>query len=435
MQGSRRTFVAAGMASLPTTSLVSARPSPSERVTVGVVGLGSRGLAVMQSFLQSPVAQVVAVCDVHDLHYRDRQWGQGPQMGREPARVLVDKHYGNERKSGNYRDCTAYSNYRQLLEREDIDAVIVATPDHWHAQIGMDAIQAGKDVYGEKPVTHFFAEGQQLYQTAAQKKAVFQVGSQQRSDARFRQAVEVVRNGHLGKIQRVEVGLPPGYDQAMDSTNTEQPPQGLDYAAWCGPAERLPYMRARHHRWWRSTRAFGGGVLMDWIGHHNDIAHWAMGADTSGPLSVEATVWTASQCIHYDTPAEYEIQCEYPNEVSWVISSKLPQGVKWIGEDGWLWVKRGQHRASESRWMARGFQPGTWRAYVSNDHTQNFLDCVRSRKACIAPAETGHRSITPGHLGYISHSLGRKLNWNAATERVVNDAEAQQLLLTPNSLT
>ena len=414
---------------IPGSCLGFGRPAPSERIHVGVVGHGSQGDYDMRRFLAEPDAQVVAVCDVHRLHYRDRNWGQGPPLGREPGCQTVNQAYAANRTGGMFQGCAAYVDFRELCAREDIGAVVVATPDHWHALVALEALRHGKDVYGEKPVTHFFAEGQALYREVARRKAVFQVGSQQRSDALFRKAVELVRNGHLGRILRVEVGLSRGYATPQGDPTVTSPPEGLDYQRWCGPAPMLPYMRARHHRWWRGHRAFGGGVLMDWIGHHNDIAHWSLDLDHGGPLRVEAVGWTRPQTEIYNTPVEYEIRCEYPGAIDLVISTKAENGTKWIGERGWLWVNRGKIKASDQRWLAKDFNPGPWKAYVSSGHARNFLDCVKSRRECVAPAETGHRSITPGHLGYVSHALGRALRWDAAREEILGDAEAQSALM------
>ena len=427
----RRHFAGSLAASaLATSNVLGRRPhAPSDRITVGVVGLGARGNQVMKSFLAQEDVQVVAVCDVHDLHYRDKEWGNGSAMGREPGKRTVERFYAGQTKSGAYRGCQATGDYRDILRRQDVDVVVVATPDHWHAKIACDAVEAGKDVYGEKPVTHYFAEGLYLHRLVSEHEKVYQVGSQQRSDSRFRRAVEVVRNGHLGKITRVEVGLPTGYDQALGSTQPVSPPSGLDYEMWCGPAEELPYMRARHHRWWRSTRAFGGGVLMDWIGHHNDIAHWGLGVDHSGPVSVEVPLWTNAQCELYDTPKDYEIRCVYPEGIDLVISSKLKQGTKWIGESGWLWVNRGKHEASQADWMKSSFDVGSWQLPKSASHTRDFLDAVRSRGACVTSAEIGHRSITPGHLAYVASAVGRKLAWDAQRETIINDDSAQDLLM------
>ncbi len=401
----------------------SVRKSPNERITIGIVGAGSRGFNLIDEFLKQPDAQIVAVCDVDSFHHRDRPWGKGPAFGREPARKKIDAHYKS--RSGGV---TVTGDFREICQRDDIDAVVVATPDHWHALCTLEALRNGKDVYCEKPVTHTFQEGQLVYREVAKREAVFQTGSQQRSSQEFRRAVQLVRSGILGKIQRIEVGLPPGYDKPQGDTKVIAPPDHLDYDQWCGPAPKLPYMRARHHRWWRGHRAFGGGVLMDWIGHHNDIAHWAIGADRSGPTKIEAVGWTFPDTDVYDTPRQYEIRCEYACGVQTSISSQNQLGTKFIGDDGWVHVTRGRLTASDKRWTASGFRVEADTVYHSENHARNFLDSVKSRKACIAPAETGHRSITPGHLGYVSNTLGRALNWDPENESVVGDEEANTLL-------
>lgn len=431
-QTHRRHFLsaAAGLLAWPALIPSSSRAAAVERSSVAVVGLGTRGTHLLKQFLAHPDVQVTAVCDVHRLHYRDQAWGQGPALGLEPAQALVEKHYAAESKAGRYRGCTAYTDYRRLLARSDLDAVVVATPDHWHARVCLDAIESGRDVYCEKPVTHFFREGLRLIEAVKQHGTVFQVGSQQRSDRLFRRAVEVVRNGLLGKLTRVEVGLPAGYDAALDDVTIQTPPAGLDYDLWCGPAPQLPYMRARHHRWWRATRAFGGGVLMDWIGHHHDIAHWSLDQDTGGPSRVEASGWTASGCELYDTPVHYEIRCQYPGDVDVIISTQAEAGTRWIGETGWLWVNRGQLLSSEPRWLEPDFKAGDWQAYRADDHVANFVDSLRKRTPCSTSAETGHRSITPGHLGYVSHAVGRALTWDPKRQHIVGDPEAQTLLMT-----
>lgn len=404
------------------------RVAPSERITLGIVGVGSRGFNLVDSFLDHADAQIVAVCDVDSLHYRDRKWGQGRANGLKPAVETVDGHYAKQTSSGTYRACGAYADFRQLYAKEDLDAVVVATPDHWHAVCALQALSEGKDVYCEKPVTHLFREGQMLYQEVAKQKAVFQTGSQQRSDARFRHAVELVLNGHLGKIRKVEVGLSPGYPEPQGDATVQDPPEHLNYELWCGPAPRLPYMRARHHRWWRGHLAFGGGVLMDWIGHHNDIAHWSLGMDRSGPTKVEAVNWTFPQTEVYNTPHHYEIRCEYAGGVTSTISDVNRSGTKWIGEEGWVFVTRGRLEASDRRWTNLDFEPGSIKVYESPEHTRNFLDCVKSRRPCVAPAETAHRSITPGHLGYVSNAVGRPLRWDPEHERVIGDDQADKLL-------
>lgn len=383
----------------------------------------------MQSFLRQKDVQITALCDVDLEHYRSNAWGKGRVFGLKAAEQNVSKYYGeNQKKSGMHHGCHVFKDFRVLCAREDVDAVVVATPDHWHYHQVMEALKRGKDVYCEKPITHTFMEGKMIYREVLRRKAIFQTGSQQRSTGNFHQAVELIRNGHIGKIKRVEVGLPAGYNEARIPVKVEPIPGQLDYDAWSGPAPLLPYMRARHHQLWRGHLAYGGGNIMDWIGHHNDIAHWGVGMDQSGPLEVEAVGWTQSKTPVYNAPVEFEIRCLYPGNIEWLIGSKYRMGTKWIGEAGWVYVNRGKLEASDSRWVSKDFNPGPAKVFQSTDHIRNFIDGVKHRKECIAPAETGHRSITPGHLGYASHKLGRKLKFDARVERVMDDAEANALL-------
>lgn len=427
--GSRRTFLKQSTCFavpliVPASVLGRDATAANDRINFGVIGLGGRGMYLLNSLLRSDEVRVTGLCDVHDEHYRDNEWGSGYVMGRTGGLQFVRKVYGEADANG----VRATGDFREICGDDQVDAVLIATPDHWHALCTLEAVRQGKDVYCEKPVSHTFAEARVVRAALEKTQSVFQTGSQQRSDPLFRQAVELVKNGHIGQVQRIEVGLPPGYAQPQGSDVVSQPPSGLDYDMWCGPAPTLPYMRARHHRWWRGHRAFGGGVLMDWIGHHNDIAHWSMGADSSGPQRVEASGWRFPASKVYDTPRDYEIVCEYAGGIRTSIGSKHSLGTKWFGEDGWLYVDRGKLKASDPRIVAPGFNRGPTRLFESPGHLQNFLDCVRSRETCVAPAETAHRSITPGFLGYVSNRLGRPLDWDPVAERVINDDQANDVL-------
>ena len=396
------------------------KTAPSERVVMGFIGIGNRGLGVMNAHLNHKDVQGVAVSDCHKRHI-DRNRNCGSEGGKES----VDKKYGN-------KDCKAYFDFRELCARDDIDAVMVATPDHWHGLITLEALRNGKDVYCEKPMTHFFAEGQAVYKTVADKKRIFQVGSQQRSDAKFRHAVNVVRNGWLGKITHVEVGLPKGKTGPDRDPTLKDAPEGYD--RWCGPSPVLPYMAARHHWSWRWHTHYGRGQLMDWIGHHNDIAHWGLGLDATGggggPISVEAQNWDYSKTPEiYDTAYDYDVISKYPNDIEVQISSRLKTGCKWIGTNGWIWVTRGRYEASNPEWIAKGFKTGKYRAYESPGHQRNFIDSVKSRKETVAPAESAHRSVTPGHLAYVSHEVGRAVKFDPVKEVIVGDDKAQKVLM------
>ncbi len=383
---------------------------PSERIVMGVIGVGGMGTGNFQAFMRKKDVQVVAVCDVDSKHFED-------------AATKVDRHYGNT-------DCKKFRDFREIIALKDTNAFIVATPDHWHAICAIAAVRAGKDVYCEKPVTHTFAEGQALVAAVKEKNAILQVGSQQRSEGGFRRGVEIVLNGLIGKVKTVEVGLPTGHKKAEGDPKPLDPPANVDYDFWCGPSPKLPYNPSRLHWNWRWHLSYGGGQLMDWIGHHNDICQWGLGRDRSGPVEVKAagfeypedrTIWNSAW--------NYEVLSTYDDGVVASISNKHPMGCKWIGEGGWVHADRGKLEASNPEWVKKDFNPGEKKAYASDDHRTNFLECVRSRKSTICPAETGHRSITPGHLGLVSEALGgRAIRWDPAAEKVIGDAEAEKLL-------
>lgn len=403
--------------------------APSKRIAMGFIGMGNRGMGVMEAFLNHPEVQGVAVCDVDDHHFKMHGDKRSRDYGRTPGKAAMEAAHAKRSDAASWKGATAYEDFRELLARDDIDAVMVATPDHWHGIITMAALQSGKDVYCEKPVTHKYAEGHAIHREVAKRKAVFQVGSQQRSEAVFQQAVEIVRNGLIGKVSKVEVGLPTGHDQPDGDPTLKSPPAHLNYDFWCGPAEVLPYMEARNHWSWRWTLAYGGGQLMDWIGHHNDIAHWGLGMDKSGPVSVEARDWVFPKTEIYDSPVSYDVVSKYEGGVEVVISSRLPMGAKWIGEDGWVHVTRGALTASNPSWVEKGFVAGEWKTIKTPGHQRNFIDCVISREDTIANAETAHRSITPGHLAYLSHDIGAPIQWDPKEEKVVGNEEAQQRLM------
>ncbi len=430
---SRRSFLGHAATAIAAPAILPAsvfgQNAPSKQVTMGFIGMGNRGIGVMETFLNHADVQGVAVCDVEDSHFLVRDGKRSRDYGRAPGKAAVEAIYSKRSESGNWKGCKAYEDFRELLSREDIDAVMVATPDHWHGIITMAALQAGKDVYCEKPMTHKFAEGYAIHREVANRNAVFQVGSQQRSDKLFQQAVELIRNGVLGKISEVKVGLPVGHDQPEGDATVKTPPSDLNYDLWCGPSEMLPYMEARHHWSWRWTQAYGGGQLMDWIGHHNDIAHWGLDMDKSGPTSVEARNWTFPTSDVYDTPVDYDVVSLYDGGIEVLISSRNPMGTKWIGESGWVHVTRGAITASDPKWVTPEFVAGDWKAYQTPGHQRNFIDCVLSRKDTIANAETAHRSVTPGHLAYLSQSIGAPVQWDPKTERVIGNEAAQNELM------
>jgi predicted dehydrogenase len=302
------------------------------------------------------------------------------------------------------------------------------------------AARQGKDIYGEKPLAHTIAEQQAMVAAVQANKRIWQTGSWQRSVAIFHKAAEIVRNGLIGDVTRVEVGLPEGNNnsgKAATSMVPSEPPPELDYDLWMGPSKMMPYIQGRVHRNWRWNYNTGGGQLMDWIGHHCDIAHWGCDFDNSGPSEIEGHGEFPPKDAVWNTATKYRIELRYPRNITMIIAGGYPDirgGVKWIGTKGWVYVERGVFEGSNEEWRDYRNLPEELRKvklYVSTNHQKNFLDCVKSRKPTITPVETAHHSAIPGHLGLISMLVGRKLKWDVATERILGDAEASQLLTRP----
>jgi predicted dehydrogenase len=380
--------------------------APSNRIVMGAIGVGSQGTGDMRGFLSKSEVQMVAVCDVEKAH-RDR------------AKQLCDEKYGNG-------DCTSYLDFRELIGRGDLDAVMLAMPDHWHAIPAIAALRAGLDIHGQKPFARSIREGRAMCDTVHRYGRVWQTGSQQRSDYKFRRACELVRNGRIGKILKIEVGLPTG--GGTDVKAVAQVPEGLDWNFWLGPAPYVPYRGVLHWNW-RWIMDYSGGQLTDWAGHHIDIAHWGMGWDYTGPVEIEGRGNYPQDGI-YNVPTEYRFNCTYANGIVMTVANnqQLTQGAKWYGEKGWIHVSRGGLTASNEKILKEEIGPDEIRLVDSRDHKQNFLDCVKSRKLTICPAEVGLRSISVALLGEIAMLTGRKIKWNPDTEEIIGDPEASALL-------
>ncbi len=387
--------------------------APSDRIVMAGIGFGMQGPSNMRSFLGKSEVQWVAVCDLDDTHL-------------EQARATVNANYGN-------KDCAVYKEFRKLFARGDLDAVSIAVPDHWHAIMSIEAVRAGLDVYGEKPFTHSLREGRALCDAVRRYNRVWQTGSWQRSVDNFHRAAELVRNGRIGKVQRVEVGLPSGYTDfagTFGQEKIENPPKELDYDTWLGPAPWTPYCKARVHMNWRWNMDFAGGQLMDWVGHHLDIAHWALGLELTGPVKVSGRGEFPSTGI-YNTATRYRIETEYADGLPIVLAgghADIQSGTKWIGEYGWVWVDRGGFESQPAHLVTEPIGPNETHLYHSRDHWQNFVDCVKSRALTIAPPEVAHRSASVGHLGVIAMETGRTIRWDPKTETILDDAGAERLL-------
>lgn len=406
-------------------------PPPSRRITLGLIGCGNQGINDLKLFLADERVQVVAVCDVNR---QSPGYWNGGIAGREPARDFVEWHYGQARRSGTYKGCALYEDFRELLRRPDIDAVILALPDHWHALVTIAAARAGKDIYGEKPLALTIAEGRAMVNAVQNNNRIFQTGSQQRSDPRFRLACELVRNGRLGKLHTVLCGLPggtPDYGQTGHRQDPEPVPAGFNYDLWLGPAPESPYAPARCHVNFRWILDYSGGQLTDWGGHHPDIAQWGMGTELTGPIAIRNGQATWAKVKLWNTATDFHFEAHYASGVKLICSSRVRQGVTFQGADGWVWVNRGAIEASPLQLLDYSPGPNETRLPRSTSHSRNFIDSVLSRQQPIAPIEQAHRSISIAHLGNISLRLGRDLAWDPVNERFPNDEAANRLLSRP----
>jgi predicted dehydrogenase len=334
-------------------------------------------------------------------------------------------------KNDGFSDATGYKDFRELLDRKDVNAVTIATPDHWHTLVALEALRKGKDVYCEKPLTLTIDEGKLLVKTVRDTGRVFQVGSQQRSDARFRLACQLVRNGRIGKLTKVETRI--GDNPRGGPFPVVAPPKELDWDFWQGPTPKVEYVERRCHyefRWWYE---YSGGKMTDWGAHHNDIAQWGLGADSTGPVAVEAEGEKPSADPHsYNCHPTFKVTYTYANGARVVCTSGGENGVRFEGEGGrWIFVSRGRIGASDKKLLDEPLPADAVRLYVSNNHMGNFLEGVRTRKATVCPAEVGHRSVSVCHLGAIALRSGKKLKWDPAQEVFVGDAEANKWLSRP----
>jgi len=381
---------------------------------MGTIGPGGQGMGNTRGFLNLRETQIVAVCDVDSTR-------------RKAAASVVNKHYSNSSSTGDFQGCDEYNDFRELLDREDIDAVIVSTPDHWHALISIAAAKAGKDIYCEKPLTHSVLEGRVLSDTVRRHSRVFQTGSQQRSSWMFRLACELVQSGRIGKLIRMEVGLPGG--RAAGDYPAMPVPEGFDYDLWLGPAPFAPYHTKRCHYNFRFNFDYAGAQMTNWGAHHFDIAQWGNGTDLSGPVSVDGKGTFPNGGL-YNTPLRFKVEYTYANGVT-MSAGHYPNGVKFIGTDGWVFVDRSKVNTHPKEILESPIGPDEIHLYESTHHHRNFLDCVKSRRPTAAPVEIAHRSVTIGHIGNISMLLRRPLKWDPKVERFVDDDEANRMLSRP----
>jgi len=391
---------------------------PSERINVGFIGIGNMGGGHLGGFLQDKQLQVLAVCDVDVVK-------------RANARKRAEEAYAEARQAGSYKGCDEYHKFEKLLERKDIDAVLIAVPDHWHAMIAIAACRAGKDVYCEKPLALTIREAWAMRDAARRYGRVFQTGSQQRSESNFRFACELVRNGRIGKLLKVNVGVG---GPSSEKYLPEQPVrEGLDWERWLGPAPWQPYNEERcsgsYGGGWRHIRDYSGGMMTDWGAHHFDIAQWGLGMDGSGPIEIVPPK-TPPAIRHTPDPDKGEgVVYKYANGVP--VYHGGANGILFTGTDGKVEVNRGYFRTWPDEIGAEPLGANDIHLYESPSHRQDWINCIRTRQRPICDVEIGASTVTVCHLGNIAYWLARPIRWDPDQKEIIGDVEASRWLDRP----
>ena len=419
MRATRREFLISSAAVVAAPTIIPASAlgkdghvAPSERVTLGCIGTGGMGTGNLRSFTFEKRTQVVAVCDV--------------DAG----------HRANALKLAKLGDKAGYNDFRDVTGRDDIDAVMIATPDHWHALITLAAVRSGKDVYCEKPLAASIGESKLVRDEVVKHKRVLQCGTWRRSRRNCRFVCELVRNGRIGELKEIVCGVPGTFAIRGGFTGLEEPtavPKGLDWEMWQAPVPARPFTPGRCHFNFRWVNDYAPGYITDWGAHFLDIAQWGNAADDSGPSAISAERIAYREKGIYDAPEDFRITYTYPNGVKCVMiatDDKAQWGMKFIGTEGWVWtfgqIKSGPHDLRREK-----IGPNELHLYESKDHHANFIDGVLSRGQVAAPIEVGHRSATICHLGAIAVALDRPLKWDPVAEKFPGDAEANKLVHRP----
>ncbi len=400
------------------------KAAPSERITVGMIGVGRQVVAYnLPFFLDAPDAQVVALCDVD-------AW----RLELESDRLV--RIYGHETLRRKVSGVAKYRDFRQVLARDDIDAVMVSTPDHWHVPIALAAVEAGKDVCCEKPLTRYIAEGRRLADAVARHKRVFRTDSEFRSLKHFHRTVELVRNGAIGQLHTIRTGVP--FGPSSSPKHIDMPvPEELDYELWQGPAPRHPYTEQRVHQrhgyerpGWMNILDYCDGMITNWGTHLNDIAQWGNGTDRSGPVEVEAHGAYVPAGGLWNVLQSFEAHYRYANGVQLIYKTEKPY-VRFEGTEGWIQADFPRGLAAEPASLLIVKLGADAVRFPLKHEKRDFLDCIKSRGQTLADAEVGHRTVSLCHLGHIAIQVGEKLQWDPQAERFVNNDEANRFLNGP----
>ena len=400
---------------IPSTALgKGSKLPPSDRIIMGAIGTGSQGMSNMHDFLRlKDQVQFVAVCDVDALHLK-------------AAKDMVDTTNKN-------KNCRSYGDFREFIAKEKLDAVSIALPDHWHGIIYAEAANKKWDIYGEKPICRTIRDGQVIVSAVKKNKIIWQTGSWQRSESNFHRGAELVINGRVGKLKYIEVGLPDG-GRGIGTPPVQEVPKELDWEMWLGPALKVPYRGVSHWNW-RWILDYSGGQLTDWSGHHVDIGNWGAGLEHTGPVEIAGEGVYPREGI-YNVPVEYDFLCRYSNGIEMRVAnaSRYPMGMgtTWYGDLGWIHVDRGGIiEASDPKILEEQIGEKEIHLYKSDNHWQNFIDSVRSRKEAIAPVEVAYRAISVGLLGEIAMTTGQKIQWDPEKEEIIGNPAASRLLSRP----
>jgi predicted dehydrogenase len=387
---------------------------PSDRIVMGAIGTGSQGMSNLGAFLELKNApRFVAVCDVDNLHLAK-------------AKKTVDEANKNS-------DCRTYGDYREFLEKEKLDAVSIALPDHWHGIIYTAAVNKKMNVYGEKPICRTINDGKTIVSAVEKNNIIWQTGSWQRSQSNFHHGAELAINGRIGKIKYIEVGLPDGGKGIGTPPVMDVPPE-LNWEMWLGPALKVPYRGVAH--WdWRWILDYSGGQLTDWAGHHIDIANWGAGLEHTGPVEISGSGVYPIDGI-FNTPVEYDFLCKYANGIEMRVANAARQphgmGAAWYGDQGWIHVDRGNRiSASDPKILEETIGEKEIQLYKSDNHWQNFIDCVRSGKQAIAPVQVAYRAVSVALLGEIAMTTGETIKWDPDKQEILGNSRASRLLSRP----
>jgi len=404
--------------------------APSDKINLAVIGAGNQGTNDTMGFLEDDRLRITAICDVNA---RSKGYWSGAEAGREVLKEQVEAFY-SEKTGKKYRGVKEYTDFQEVLERKDIDAVLIALPDHWHSIPTMMAAHHKKDIYCQKPLSLTIQEGRDMSNAVKHHNVILQTGSQQRSNMNFRRVCELVLNGRIGELKTVRCGLPggtPDFGRTGLNIFPQEPHKGFDFDRWLGPAPVAAFRPCSSFVNFRWVLDYSGGQLTDWGGHHPDIAQWGMGTQLSGPVKIQNAKSSCSLHPVWNTASEFYFESVYKNGVKLIISDKERFGVTFEGTEGSLWSDRGKHGASDPSILDSLIGDNEIHLYKSDNHYRNFIDCVISREQPVAPVEQAHRSITIAHLGNIAMMLKKDLEWDPVNEKVTNDDYANRLLSRP----